>query len=278
MKIGYNEATAMKKSNLALDLKYCEKYCYDYIEIRLDMLQDYLKTHTINDLKDFFKTSHLKPFSFNSIEDINFCTEEEWKDRMSLFTFACEMSKALNVPYIVVVPTMGDNMKDYTEAQVFEDSVKVLRELSDVARPYGVKLGFEPIDDERWCVRTVRQTWDIVKEVDRDNVGVVIDVFNLYMNDGFKHMDDINDIPLEKLYIFHIDDAEDIPLEKIDQPDRLFPGEGVAPVKEVVTILKNKGYDEIASIELFRPEYWEWHPEDTIRIGYKKTKALLESV
>ena len=162
MKIGYNEATAMKKSNLELDLKYCEKYNYDYIEIRLDMLQDYLKTHTVDDLKAFFKGSHLKPYSFNSIEDINFCTEEEWKERMELFKFACEMSQELNVPYIVVVPTMGDNMKDYTEEQVFEDSVKVLRELSDFARPYGVKLGFEPIDDERWCVKTVKQSWDIV--------------------------------------------------------------------------------------------------------------------
>ena len=116
------------------------------------------------------------------------------------------------------------------------------------------------------------------KEVDRDNVGIVVDAFNLYMTDGFANMDDMNEVPLEKLYIFHIDDAEDIPLDKIDQCDRVFPGDGVIRLKEMVTILKNKGYEEIASIELFRPEYWEWDPEDTIRIGYEKTKKFLESV
>jgi hypothetical protein len=33
MKIGYNEATAMKKSDLFTDLALTEKYNYDYIEI-----------------------------------------------------------------------------------------------------------------------------------------------------------------------------------------------------------------------------------------------------
>ncbi len=51
MKIGYNEATAKDCSTLEKDLELCEKYGFDYIEIRLDMLKDYLKTHTSDDLK-----------------------------------------------------------------------------------------------------------------------------------------------------------------------------------------------------------------------------------
>lgn len=39
-----SEAAAMKKSSLEQDLVLCEYYNYDYIEIHLDMLQDYLKT------------------------------------------------------------------------------------------------------------------------------------------------------------------------------------------------------------------------------------------
>ena len=46
MKISYNEATAKGCSSLALDLELCEKAGFDYIEIRLDMLGDYLKEHT----------------------------------------------------------------------------------------------------------------------------------------------------------------------------------------------------------------------------------------
>ena len=53
MKISYNEATAKGCSSLALDLELCEKAGFDYIEIRLDMLGDYLKEHTVEELASF---------------------------------------------------------------------------------------------------------------------------------------------------------------------------------------------------------------------------------
>ena len=83
LKLGYNEATCKENSTVEKDLALCEKYGYDYIELRLDMLKEYLKTHTVDDLKAFFAKSHLKPFAFNSIENINFCNEQEWKGDLS---------------------------------------------------------------------------------------------------------------------------------------------------------------------------------------------------
>jgi 2-keto-myo-inositol isomerase len=275
MKTGFNEATAMKRSNLALDLQFCEKYNYDYIEIRLDMLQEYLKTHTMDDLKLFFAKSHLKPYALNSIENINFCDEKQWKKMLELFVFACKMAKELQNPYIVVVPTMGDDMKNKTYKEVFDDSVRVLKELSDIAKPYGVKLAFEPIGDPRWCVRSMKQAWEIVKEVDRDDVGVVVDAFNLYMYNKLEDMDDIKEVPLEKIFVFHIDDSEDIPLDTLDHCHRMFPGDGVIKLKELIQLLKDKGYTEIASVEIFRPEYWEMDVEEVIRLGYEKTKKVI---
>ena len=108
MKLGINEATCKENSSLELDLQLCEKYHYDYIEIRLDMLKDYLKKYTIEDLQNFFKTSHVKPYAFNSIEDINFCSPAQEKTMLDLFIFACEMGQKINNPYIIVVPTVSD--------------------------------------------------------------------------------------------------------------------------------------------------------------------------
>ena len=53
LKLGYNEATCKENSTVEKDLALCEKYGYDYIELRLDMLKDYLQTHTVEDLKAF---------------------------------------------------------------------------------------------------------------------------------------------------------------------------------------------------------------------------------
>ena len=45
MKLGFNEATALecKGQSLMADLEMCEKYGFDYIEIRFDCVKDYLK-------------------------------------------------------------------------------------------------------------------------------------------------------------------------------------------------------------------------------------------
>ena len=49
MKLGFNEATALecKGQSLMADLEMCEKYGFDYIEIRFDCVKDYLKEHTL---------------------------------------------------------------------------------------------------------------------------------------------------------------------------------------------------------------------------------------
>ncbi len=275
MKLGYNEATAMKKSSLENDLRLCERYGYDYIEIRLDMLKEYLKSHTVQDLKDFFHKSHLKPYAFNSIENINFCTENEFQERLDLLKFGCEIAQEINNPYIIVVPTMGADMIQKSESEVLEDSVEVLKNLSDAAGPFGVKLAFEPIGDPRWCVRNMRQCWDIIRRVERENVGIALDAFNLFLYNKLLDIEDIELLPLEKIFVYHIDDSEDLPLDELDHCNRLFPGDGVIPLNEISLRLKRAGYTEIASLELFRPEYWDMEPEEVIRIGAEKTRAYL---
>ena len=49
MKIGFNEATALecKGQSLMADIEMCEKYGFDYIEIRFDCIREYLKTNTL---------------------------------------------------------------------------------------------------------------------------------------------------------------------------------------------------------------------------------------
>ena len=100
LQLGFNEATCKENSDVARDLALCEKYGYDYIELRLDMLNNkYFKTHTIADLQTFFAKSHLKPFAFNSIENINFNTPEQWDKLVELFTFGCEVAQAIGNKY-----------------------------------------------------------------------------------------------------------------------------------------------------------------------------------
>ena len=275
LKLGFNEATCKENSSVEQDLELCEKYGYEYIELRLDMLKDYLKDHTLEELKHFFDTHELKPFAFNSIEDINFTTPEEWKALKELFLFGCQAAQAIQNPYIIVVPTMTEKIQQHTEKDVFEDSVRVLNELANLAKPYGVKLAFEPIGDRRWCCNSLRQAWEIVQAVDRVEVGLTIDCINFYMHDKCADVEYITQIPKEKIFVFHMNDCEDLPFGVLDHCHRIMPGKGCIPVGEIAGRIKQTGYDEIASLELFRPEYWEMEAEDVIAMGAEACSKFL---
>lgn len=273
--LGFNEATCKENSSVERDLELCEKYGYDAIELRLDMLKEYLKTHTIGDLQQFFASSHLKPFALNSIEDINFNTPEQWEKLLELFRFGCEVARDIGNPYLIVVPTMGPDMDRKTEAEVFEDSVKVLGELADIAESYGVKLSFEPIGDRRWCCNSVRQAWEIVQAVNRDSVGLTIDCINFYMHDKCSDLEYLRKIPAEKIFVYHINDCEDLPLRVLDHCDRIMPGKGCIPIADISRVLREVGYDGPACLELFRPEYWRMDAEEVIQMGAARCAPYL---
>lgn len=275
LKLGFNEATCKENSCVERDLELCEKYGYDYIELRLDMLKKYFETHTVDDLKRFFAASHVKPFAFNSIENINFCTPSEWDALVELFTFGCETAQAIGNPYIIVVPTVTPEVCTKNELEVFEDSVTVLNKLADIAEPYGVKLSFEPIGDRRWCCNSMRQGLEIVQAVNRDSVGLTVDCINVYLHDKCADVDFIRKIPKDKLFVFHINDCEDLPLGILDHCHRLMPGLGAIPVQEVADAVKAVGYDGPACLELFRPEYWAMDADAVFAMGAKAVRPYL---
>jgi 2-keto-myo-inositol isomerase len=275
MKLGFNEATCMKRSGVEQDLRLCEKYGYDYIELRLDMLRKYFESHTIKDLVSFFASSRIKPYAFNSIENINFCTKSQWEDLVQLFKFGCETAQAIGNPYIIVVPTMGDDMHLKSKKEIFDNSTVVLNKLADIAKLYGVKLAFEPIGDKRWCVRSLDQALEIIQAVNRDDVGLALDSINLFLYNRLENIDTIDDVPLDKIFVYHIDDCEDLPLGTLDHCHRLYPGDGVIPLDAIAEKLRSKGYTGICSVELFRPEYWELEPEVVIKTAAEKVRRFL---
>jgi len=272
MKICFNQATTMQNSTLALDLEFCEACGYDFIEIRLDKLKDYLKDHSVQELADFFAKSKLKPYSFNALEFINFRDEAGYNEIKEGLQFCCEVGAVIGCQKTVVVPTF--DVGPYSKPQIKEETVRVLHELADIAAPYGMKLAFEFVGYPNCSVNTLEQAYDIVAAADRDNVGIVLDCFHFHaMNSKWEALEALDPA---KLFIFHLDDAEDLPAGALRDDKRLWPGEGAVDLARIFGILKAKGYDEMTSIELFRPAYWEMDIGDCIKTAYEKTKATIE--
>jgi len=261
----------MKNSILEKDLELCEKYGYELIEIRLDKLRDYLKNYSVEDLAEFFRKSRIKPYAFNALEFITFRDEAGYKQIKDDLKFLCEVGEKINCKKIVVVPTF--DIGGYTKTQIKDESIRVLNDLADTAEKYGVRLAYEFVGYPNCSVNTFGQTYDIVKAVNRERVGLVLDCFHFHAMGS--RIEDLRNADPGKIFIFHIDDSEDLPIGALRDDKRLWPGEGVIDLDIILRTLKDIGYSEMASVELFRPEYWDWDIEKAIRAGKEKTEAVV---
>ncbi len=79
----------------------------------------------------------------------------------------------------------------------------------------------------------------------------------------------------EKIFIFHINDAENLPRESLQDGHRLFPGEGVIPLREMIAKLQEIAYDGPISLEMFRPEYWKLPAIEVARRGMEAIERFI---
>ena len=78
--------------------------------------------------------------------------------------------------------------------------------------------------------------------------------------------------------IFHVNDYPAIDRGKIADQDRVFPGDGVAPLADVLRTLRQIGYTGHLSLELFNREYWRRDPHEVARTGLEKLRAAVKAV
>ena len=257
MQLAINGATTMK-ATLPDDIAAAGVAGFGALEVWAAKLDTYLETHSLGELKSMFDGSGVQQASINSIEFITFRPPEEYESIVSRCAALCEFCQAIGCDKIIVVPSPTPEGSNWSAIR--DESVRVLRDLANVASPYGVQLAFEFLGFS-WCsVRTLAQCWDIVEETDRDNVGLVIDTCHFFA--GNSDLDTIDQVEPDKILIFHINDVEDRPRETIEDAHRLLPGEGVIPLDDILLRLRRIGFDGLCSIELFRPEYWERDPAE----------------
>jgi 2-keto-myo-inositol isomerase len=256
MKIAINGATTMT-ADLETDIRSAGAAGYDLVELRSNKLYEYLETYTVDDLRALLADAGVGVLSINTLEHITWRSEDDYAAIKEECAKLSEISAAIGCPYVLAVPgALRQGPK--TEEETIDESVRVLSELADIAEPYGVKIGFEFLGEAGNSVQTLDLGSKIVDLVDRESVGNVIDTYHFYA--GGSSFDAIDRLDPEKLFILHINDAEDLPKDQLNDSKRLYPGLGILPIREIKERLDKIGYDGPASIEIFRPEYWEQDP------------------
>jgi 2-keto-myo-inositol isomerase len=257
MKLAFHGATTMT-SDLETDVAITAHAGFKALEIWAAKMDRYLVAHSLADLNALFVNHGVMPLTLNSIEFIAFRGGEYTQIQTRLHELG-KIAQAIGCPTVVVVPSPSP-VRDFPWCDIMAEYVKVLRDLSNIAHLYGINLSFEFLGFG-WCsVRTPRAAFEIIQKVDRDNIGLTIDAAHFYCGGGL--MSELDNLDPKRIFAFHLDDLEDTPKEAISDGTRLLPGLGVVPLDDICARLKRIGYAGSCSIELFRPEYWNWDPQE----------------
>jgi 2-keto-myo-inositol isomerase len=273
MELGLNGATTLK-ADLATDIAVAGKAGFDFLEIWAAKLIGYLDRGGLPALRRDLRRAGVKPATLNSVERITFNDPSGHIRMLEDFQRLCRVAESIGCETILVVPS--PRPKGVSRAAIEKESVRVLRELSRLAKPYGVRLAYEFLGFADCTVNTLAQCADIVEKVARPNVGLVLDTFHFYA--GGSPLASILEVNPRQIFMVHLNDVERAPRRRMHDALRLYPGKGIIPLRSILRELKAIGYTGMASVEIFRPQYWSRTPLQVAREAHATSVALLREV
>jgi len=103
---------------------------------------------------------------------------------------------------------------------------------------------------------------------------ILPDVYHLFR--GGSGYEGLKMISGELVEVFHMNDfVSNIPREKQEDKDRVYPGDGAAPMQQILSELKRMGGKKVLSLELFNQEYWKQDALGVAKTGLDKMRALV---
>ena len=104
---------------------------------------------------------------------------------------------------------------------------------------------------------------------------ILPDVYHIYK--GGSSFDGLRLIDGNRVHVFHMNDyPAQPPRDSIRDADRVYPGDGVAPLRAILQDLFASGFQGALSLELFNPTYWEQDALAVAKTGLEKMKASVE--
>jgi 2-keto-myo-inositol isomerase len=105
---------------------------------------------------------------------------------------------------------------------------------------------------------------------------ILLDIYHLYKGGSDFH--GLRFLSGSVLPVIHFNDYPATPPRaSISDAQRVYPGDGVAPLKDIVRDLRAIGFRGFLSLELFNRDYWKQDPLQVARTGLEKMKAAVKS-
>ena len=238
------------------------------VEVDLVKVREFIGTGSPETARRFLADLGLKPVSSSNqlfLEETGPRRAQAVED----LKWKVELDQAIGCDRIVTPSAASERHTAADYAQVLDN----LREAAEIARPHGVTLMVEHTRLST-LISTLRTALYVVRKLDHPNVRVMLDTFHFWS--GMSKLEDLELLRDGELHHLHFEDIPaEPPVEVFEQRHRVFPGEGIAPLRQIVATLKRKGYRGPASLEMFDPAVRAMSPYDVAMKARQTIEPLI---
>lgn len=103
---------------------------------------------------------------------------------------------------------------------------------------------------------------------------VLTDVYHLHK--GGSEARSLRMLSGKVLPVMHTNDYPQKDREKLSDADRVYPGDGVAPLTDILRVLRDIGFNGALSLELFNRDYWTHDAVEVAKAGLEKMQAAVK--
>jgi 4-hydroxyphenylpyruvate dioxygenase len=147
-----------------------------------------------------------------------------------------------------------------------------VREVGDVAAERGLRLALEA-NSQAAQINTLDRLRELIALAGHPRCGLLFDTYHFQRSGGM--LPALEDVAGDEIFYVQFSDVPAHGLEPGKVLDRLPPGRGVVPFKDIFRLLAAKGYAGPLSYEAPNTTAWARNPADVAREALAATRAVL---
>lgn len=126
-------------------------------------------------------------------------------------------------------------------------------------------------------LKKISQVLYVATESGHKDARILLDAFHIYK--GGSSLDSLPFVGKTAMDIIHINDyPAGISPAKISEPDRIYPGDGIAPLRQILQAVKDPDKPIIISLEVFNQSYYAQDALLVAKTGLAKMKAITQGI
>ena len=260
-----------QKLGIVKEIELAAKAGYDGIEPWIRELDDYVKDGgSLKDLGKRIADHGLRVES--AIGFANWIVDDDAKRAEGLETAKRDMDmlKTIGGTHIAAPPVGAHRGSPKLDLFKVAERYRALLEVGDQTGviPQAEVWGFSD------NLSRLGETMFAVIESGHKDACILPDVYHIYK--GGSDFAGLELIDGGAIPCFHMNDyPADPPRDTIADKDRVYPGDGVAPLNQILQTVAANGFSGALSLELFNPGYWQQDAGQVVATGLAKMKEAV---